>query len=176
MAMKPSWQPLGAGELNEWRALVSDYPGQPYYKLVEHDQLPNSIPQGLRDKINHAVLMASGTLDGDVMMVCNLCRIDEKDSAIDQQPFAVVFDSHGNAESGVYANHGDWQDRTVKPPKPFWDVVAASGVGSYVYPEIPAGSESGLLADVPESSHGHAFNEMIQQVRTRGYLGGSDST
>ena len=174
MSPQESWKPLESGELQEWRKMISDYPGQPYFKFVKQADLPISIPTTLRDKINHGVVMASGTSEGNIILVCNLCRVDAKDSAIDQQPFALVVDSLGNAPSGMYLQHGDWLDRTTHPPQQFWDAVAESGVGGFFCPLIPQGCESGTLESLPESSHGQAFNEMVSRFRSKGCLNDSN--
>ena len=174
MSPQENWKPLGSGELQEWRKVISDYPGQPYFKVVKQADLPTSIPTTLRDKINHGVVMASGTPEGNVILVCNLCRVHPKHSAIDQQPFALVLDSLGNAPSGMYLQHGDWLDRTTHPPQQFWDAVAESGVGGFLCPSIPQECESGSLANLRESSHGQAFNEMVRRFRSNGCLDDPD--
>src|SRR5271166_1838345 len=173
MPAKESWKQLDADQIQEWRNLTSDYPGQPYYKHLTPQELPSGIPPTLRSKINHAILMASGTPQGEVMLVCDLCRADKdrKGRVIDQQPFALVLDGHGNAPSGMYLHHGDWdKDRTFRPPQSFWDAVDQSGLGRYFYPEIPAGRDSGFLSDLPVSSYGNAFQEMVLRFKDSGYL------
>ena len=162
---KESWKPLSRDELNDWRQLWSDFPMEPFYKQISQNQLPASIPVSLREKINDAVVMTSGTPQGDVVMVCNLCRVDAKDAALDQQPFAIVFDSHGNSGSGVYLNHGDWHGRTSSPPPEFWDHVDKSGIGGYFYPVIPNGNPSGTLESISDTSHRVAFNEMVIRLK-----------
>ena len=128
---KESWIPLSSVELNDWKQLWGDFPPEPFYKQIGQDELPASMPSSLRDKIDNGVVMVSGTPEGDVVMVCNLSRVDHKDSAVDQQPFAIIFDSQRHAGSGVFLNHGTWEGRTSSPPDEFWDHVDESGVGNY---------------------------------------------
>jgi hypothetical protein len=138
-----SWIPMEESRLQEWQSLVSDYPGHPYYKFLTNEQIPSTIPHSLKTKINHAVLMVSGTSLGEVMLVCNLCRVDLKDTAIDQQPFAIVLDGHGHSQSGVYLD---------------------------LFPVIPSGSETGALSSLHPTSHGAAFSEMVRRCRDAGSL------
>ncbi|MEQ8853604.1 hypothetical protein [Gimesia sp.] len=165
-----NWKPLTSSELSDWRALYKDFPSKAYYKQIGQDALPNSMPKSLKQKIDNCVVMASGTPEGDVVMVCNLCRVDQKDSAVDQQPFAIVFDSHGHAESGVYLDHGNWPERTSSPQSDFWRHVDESGIGNYFYPSLPDGSQSGTLESLPETSHRAAFNEMVSRMQRKNLI------
>jgi len=161
---KESWKSLSTEELNQWRQLCSDFPKEPFYKLVSQSQLPASMPTSLKEKIINAVLMTSGTPQGDVVMVCNLCRIDTKDAALDQQPFAIVFDSHRESGSGMYLNHGDWRGRTTSLSDEFWKQVEQSGISGCFYPTVPDGKLSGTLDSLSNTSNGDAFAEMIKRL------------
>ena len=155
------WKPLVASETEEWRALLPSGVNDPSYRYIEPREFPSSIPESLKAKLDSAVVMASGSPGGTTYLVCNLNRIDRKDDAVDQQPFALAFDANGEVASGVYINHGNWPGRTQRLPAEYTAHVQASGIGKYFIPTIPEATREGLLSDLSESSHRHAFDKVI---------------
>jgi hypothetical protein len=54
-----------------------------------------------------------------MMYLVNIHRVDQKVVAIDQEPFAVVFNGPTPALLGCMIHHGDGPGRTTSPPPVF---------------------------------------------------------
>jgi len=83
---------------------------EPWFKVIPQEQIPSVFPKSFRAKMDHAVVMGSGDGTGKVYLVVNAQRVDTKASAIDQEPFGVVFDNGVPSESGVFIHHGVGKD------------------------------------------------------------------
>lgn len=92
-------------------------------------------------------------------------RVDSYDNSVDQMPFGLVFIGDGPIPSGCLIQHGDWDNRTTKPPTEFWDLVNASGTNSY-YPlsELPSAS-SGKITDLSINSQHAAFGKLVEVLK-----------
>ena len=108
--MKLSWIEISEEDKNEWKDIC-----QPnHYKIISPGELPQSIPDKLRAKCNSAVILYSGEVGGDFLYcMTNMNRFDERDNAIDQEPFGFVM-FRGEVQSrGCIIHHGNWENRTI---------------------------------------------------------------
>ena len=114
------------------------------------------LPEGLLSKTNSVFAMASGSPSATVFMA-NLNRVDTSASAIDQEPYIVVFDHDDSAASGGFVHHGPWEGRTTSPDEGFFAAITASGIQAH-YPlqEMPTAS-SGNIDDLCVDSQGAAW-------------------
>ena len=135
------------------------------FRVVPSGSLPEVIPQSLRDKCVDSLVMGSGSNDGYAYYVVNLLRKDEKDRAVDQQPFCLWFSGSQVAPSGCLVQHGDWEDRTIDVPERFFDDVRKTGVAPYVgLLQIPT-SQSGSITALSASTHEKAFDRVVRRVK-----------
>ena len=112
-----------------------------------------------------AVMIAAPTSTGGTYLVFNARRVDTKDRAIDQEPFAIINHSTGPSSAGMFIHHGDWEGRTETAPQEFWDHVEESGIGDYFFSNPPAGLLSGTFAQLPKGDRG-AFEQAIILIRS----------
>ncbi len=135
------------------------------YRVVDRAAIPEFIASGLRVKADSALIVASGSPDGTMMFMVNINRVDRKAVAIDQEPFAIVFNGNAPALSGCIIHHGDWRGRTTMPPPEFWTALAASGLGNrYPYSELPS-KVAGLITELAIQSHHDAFKALDAQLK-----------
>lgn len=97
------------------------------YCVLSQASIPSVIPAGLKGKCQEAV---ASTCDLGVVYSINLQRIDEKDKAIDQMPFALVAVPNMEASSCLL-HHADYKGRTTHPDGTFWQMVNASEIEEY---------------------------------------------
>lgn len=163
MPNNPSFIPLTTDRAQEIKSLFPKDMSEPWYRVIPKEQIPGVFPEPFRVKFDHAVIMGSGDASGKVYLVLNAHRVDLKASAIDHEPFGVVFDNGVPSESGVFIHHGDWSGRTESgvPPQ-FWDHVAASGIGNYHPPPSLSPNSSGSLHDLVTTSDLNAFNQTLK--------------
>ena len=83
------------------------------YVWLSSSEIPSAISASLRSKMTSALLIWEHTSSGCLYLVCNGTRLDEKDNALDQEPFGVVVHSSGANPSGIFIHHGDWRNRTT---------------------------------------------------------------
>ena len=125
------------------------------YCVLSQASIPSVIPDGLKGKCQEAVVVAS-TCDMGVVYCINLQRIDVKDKAVDQMPFALVAVPN-MAASSCLLHHADYEGRTSHPDESFWQMVNASGIEEYVQlPESPP-SRKGPISTLKGSSHEKGF-------------------
>lgn len=125
------------------------------YRVLDQASIPSVIPEGLRGKCQEAVVVAS-TCDTGVVICINLQRVDTKNKAIDQMPFALVAIPN-MAASSCLLHHADYQGRTTYPDDNFWQIVNASGIEQYIQsPESPP-NKCGPLSELKGSSHEKGF-------------------
>ena len=128
-------------------------PGE--YCVLSQASIPSVIPENLKQKCQGAVIVAS-TCDTGLVVCINLQRVDTKDKAIDQMPFALIA-VPDNAASSCLLHHADYQGRTTYPDDGFWEMVNASGIEKYVqFPESPP-NKKGSLSELKGSSHEKGF-------------------
>lgn len=159
--MKYKWFEISHENREEWESLCP--PNE--YRVVDPTLLPSIIPIALKNKLNSALIIASGEANGIVFYMINLMRVDTKDAAIDQQPFGLAFVGDTPIPSGCLIDHGNWQGRTIKPPSDFWSLISKSGIRS-VYPlaEMPRNS-FGNIRDLQVTSQEEAFNTIVLQLK-----------
>jgi hypothetical protein len=142
------------------------------YRVVDQGGIPSFIPEDLRRKADGALIVASGSLSGNMMFMVNIHRVDQKVSAIDQEPFAIVFNGPTSALSGCIIHHGDWGNRTVSPPQEFWSALAASGLGNcYPFSELPPNA-SGPIGELAVQSQHDAFKALNVRLKNCFTTGG----
>jgi hypothetical protein len=149
--MKCQFFHLEKEKVDEVRKVCS--PGT--YCVLDRDSIPSVIPEKLKEKCHEAVIMAS-TCETGIVYCINLQRIDQRDKAIDQMPFALVAVPN-MAASICLLHHADFQGRTSHPNDGFWQMLNASGIEGYVQlPESPPNSK-GPLSELKGSSHEKGF-------------------
>lgn len=158
---KPSWLNLTLTQQQELDAF-SRMPG---WRLLSKESLPTVFPQSFREKLDSGIVIAAPTSSGGTWLVFNALRVDSRDQAIDQEPFAIIVHSTGAASSGMFLHHGDWPGRTESPPSGFWDRVQESGIGNYFYSNPPSGLTSGDLYQLPPG-HREAFEKVTAYHRS----------
>jgi hypothetical protein len=95
----------------------------------------------------------------------NVNRVDFRDGAIDQEPFALAFFAQGPAPSGCFIHHGEWFGRTDPPPPEFWQHLQASGLGTcYPLASLPH-QQSGPLHELRIRSQQEAFQAVVGKMR-----------
>jgi hypothetical protein len=160
-----SFIPLTTAKAEELKSLFPQDTSEPWFKVIPKEQIPGVFPESFREKLDHAVVMGSGDVSGNVYLVLNARRVDLKASAIDEEPFGVVFDNGVPSESGVFIHHGDWDGRTEsRVPPHFWEHVAASGIGNYYPPPSLLPNSSGSLHEIQTTSNLSAFNQTIKTM------------
>jgi hypothetical protein len=135
------------------------------YRVVGRDAIPPFIASGHRAKADSALIVASGSPDGVMMFMVNVHRVDRKAVAIDQDPFAIVFNGPTPALSGCSIHHGDWLGRTTTPPPQFWTALAESGIGNcYPFSELPS-KPAGPISELAVQSHHDAFKVLNARLK-----------
>jgi hypothetical protein len=161
MGKSVTWFDGSDEDAQEWKDLCPENE----FRVVKASQLPKIVPSRLLDKADSALVIASGTASGDVVYMLNINRVDQTDRAIDQEAFGIAFRSDDTTTSGCLIHHGQWENRTSKPPQCFWDVVAASGIGNcYPIPELPV-AKSGTLSELCIKSQEGAFQEVVTKLK-----------
>ncbi len=167
---KYDWIDVKHQQVQELIALKQQIKCDPGYMVLSQDELPSVISAALQAKCPEALLMSSTTANDTTILVCNLYRVDQKDFALDQQPFAVAVTSTSTASSGLFIQHGNWDGRTnYNVPQAFWDIVAASGVGA-VGPTIALPSNNGPFSDLQGFPDEKAFMRVITQFQKAGII------
>lgn len=138
------------------------------FRVILPCSLSQIIPRPLIEKSDSAVLVSSGSLDGKVLYMASLNRVDFKDKAIDQEIFGIVFDTNVSS-NGCFIHHGNWQGRTIKPPEDFWDTINIIGLGHIIdFGDLP-NKRSGWSCEV-NSSHQEAFSRLNNRFKEKSLL------
>ena len=156
MPTKESWldiTPEQQDELATWIVL-------PGYRIVKGTDLPSVIPDGIRLKIDSALVIADHSSTGGMYVVFSNNRIDKKDKANDIEPMGVLIHSTGPSPKVVFLHHGDWKGRTTALTPEHLE----SGSCDYFYHNPHDGQLSGPLDDLPEGHRG-AFHRTIAAIR-----------
>ncbi len=147
------WDPPSYSAYEEWKTICPEMT----YRRAEPDEFCGLLPSSLLEKASSVFAMGSASPRASVFLA-NLNRVDTAGSAIDQEPYLVVFDHRTCTASGLFVHHGDWAGRTTKPDRGFWEAVSASGIlVHYPLVEMPV-PESGSIRELrTDSSHSQAF-------------------
>ena len=136
------------------------------------NMLPDALPDKLVSKYDSVLVIASGiSLGGGADVVCYMAngnRVDFKDNAIDQMPFGFILSRAGLLlPSGCLIQHGDWEERTAKPPEEFWDYALESGIG-HCFPiqELPE-QQAGTIDDIKIQSQHDALADLFTELKRR---------
>jgi hypothetical protein len=160
MAQKVNWILLDADQ----QAGLTGLSKSPGWRIVPPKELASVLPSGLVPKLDSIMVIAEPTSTGGVYLMLNTFRVDGEE--IDQQPFGVIVSSSGASSSGVWVNHGRWEDRTVDLPEDFLDIVGKSTIGSYYYANPPFGLLEGSLEQL-SGGHREAFAKATSLLRRR---------
>ena len=135
------------------------------YRVLSGSQITTLLPEKLTNQYDSVIVVASGSNDGTAYYMMNGNRVDFKDQAIDQMPFALAFIGDEPVISGSLVQHGDWTDRTVPMPSDFQSYVQASGIGA-LYPlhELPQ-NNSGSIEELIGTSQEAAFKDVFASIR-----------
>lgn len=105
------------------------------YRVVQKNDFPEFLPDGLTDKFNCAMAAGSGNANVDTFLFQGF-RIDG--SAIDEHQYIVTFDkNNGNVFAG-FVEHADYKDRTTEMPDEMRELISLSGINVPVqFPRKP---------------------------------------
>lgn len=159
--MQFSYFDISSESFDDWRRLCPV--GE--YRVLPAGSVPAIVPAGLMQKADSVVIVASGTQEGTAFYMVNVNRVDHRAQAIDQQPFLLAFVGTSPVGSGVLVHHGNWTDRTTKPPAAFWHHVQHSGIGAvWQLSTLPANS-AGSLSELANPSYGSAFRTGLSEIQ-----------
>lgn len=160
--MNISTYSVSSDHRRELERIAQDCSLESGYKWLSSTEMPSVIPQALKEKMPSAILMWERTSVGSIYLVCNGIRIDEKDSALDQEPFGIIVHSSGGSTFGIFIHHGDWNNRSVPITGEVRKILQSTSLSRrFPLGEIPSKS-SGPLSDLKETSHEKAFRRVIQ--------------
>ena len=160
MGQKLNWLLLDADQ----QAGLTSLSKSPGWRIVPPREVAPVLPSGLVPKLDSVMVIPEPTSTGGVYLILNTFRVDGEE--MDQQPFGVIVSSTGASSSGVWVNHGQWDERTVDLPDDFVDVVSNSSIGSYYYANPPLGVLEGSL-DQLSGGHRQACAKITGLLRQR---------
>jgi len=145
---------------SEWESLCPPN----HYKIIKPSELPAPIPDALKDKCSHAVMISSGVVGtSTVWCMVNLNRLDKKDNAIDQEPFIYAVRDGEFLPSGCIVHHGDWEGRTVALPE-IVPTVTSSLLEDIITGHFPA--EVGTIGALsPDNPYIRAFGIVVEEMK-----------
>jgi hypothetical protein len=159
--MQYSYFDISSESFQDWRSLCPV--GE--YRVLPAGSMPAIVPAGLMQKADSIVIVASGTQEGTAFYMVNINRVDHRAQAIDQQPFLLAFVGTLPVGSGVLVHHGNWTDRTTRPPAAFWHYMQHSGIGAvWSISTLPVNS-AGSLSELANPSHGSAFRAGLSEIQ-----------
>lgn len=158
--LKFSPRDVGYGSFSDWSGVCP--PNS--YVIVHPSGLPGTLPDALTEKFHRVVVMHSSSNETS-FIVANGLRVDAKDNAIDQEPFAAGFDHANQVASGGFLHHGTWADRTYRPDASFFTAVQASGIQAHYPLAILPTAESGHLSTLQPPTHTQAFWEAVNALK-----------
>jgi hypothetical protein len=163
--MNYNWFNISNENRKKWEGICPTGEYRIYSVSAVTNVLAGILPEALISKYNSVFISGSATLDGNVYFMANGNRVDASGSAIDQMPFGLAFVGNSISGSGCLIQHGDWVNRTTKPPLEFWDQIRKSGTASY-FPlsELPS-EAAGKLADLKIDSQNAAFGKLVDVLR-----------
>jgi len=134
-----------------------------YCRVLTQGDIPDFIPESIRTKCEGAYVAARASDDGNVYIMCDLHRVDQKASCIDREPLLAIVTSGGAFSYATFVHHGDWEGRSFNPGQEYWEKVKASGIGTYYNSGIDAGAEVIPLEDMPEGEE-QTFEAIIDRI------------
>ncbi len=138
------------------------------YRILRPEELKslNLLPDTLLDKMDSILLVCSGSSEDMACFMMNGNRVDFKDDAVDQMPFAFFCSGSTPLTSGSLTQHGDWPSRSDKsPPQEFWDQISSSGIGQcFPLPEMPV-CHSGSISDLKIKSQWDALEDSVSILK-----------
>ena len=156
-----TWFDTSQESRGAWEALCP--PGE--FRVINPNSVPPIIPKGLSERADSVLMVASGSPDGQILIMANIHRVDSGDQAIDQEPFGIVFHANSAAPSGVLLHHGKWKDRTTRPPEEFWRTLQSSGIGNcYPFSQLPH-KKAGPITDLSVPSQHGAFAALVSRLK-----------
>jgi len=162
MAKKYDWFDISNEKREEWEKLcpVNEF------RIVKPNQVPSIIPESLVEKFDSVLIVSSASTAGQVAYyMANGNRVDFKAGEIDQMPFGLAFVGASAIPSGALIQHGDWANRSTKPPPDFWTHVSESGIGRcYPLSELPS-SSSGSIHELKIDSQHKAFDKIVSILK-----------
>ena len=81
---------LSSSHIEEFEQIAKECNATSGYKWLPSSRIPSAIPESLRKQMTSALLMWEPTSSGSVYLVVNGIRHDQKDNALDQEPFGIV--------------------------------------------------------------------------------------
>ena len=135
-----------------------------HYRIIAAHQLPPPIPQALKMKCNSALIIVSGEVESSTVWdMANLYRYDEKQNAVDQEPFGYVVQSGEFFPSGCLVHHGDWTGRTIDLPAEI-DSVYSTQINDILLTQLP--NSSGSICELSsDSSNIMAFTTLVSELK-----------
>jgi hypothetical protein len=156
-----TWFDTSQEDRSEWQKLCPA--GE--YRIVSPNSVPAVIPRGLLNKADSVLVVASGSAEGQILYMVNIHRADTRALAIDQEPFGIIFHGNSPASAGCLLHHGNWQDRTTKPPPQFWIALHSSSIGLCLplvtLPNTPAGP----ITQLNNPSQHDAFTALVAKMK-----------
>ncbi len=163
--MKYSPHDINPDQQNEINNLMNEFPYGTYYKMLSNTEIPSVIPESLRIKMTHAVLMVEKSTSADIFLICNGVRHDIKDNALDDQTFGVIIKSTGCSTSGYIIQHGNWIERTKNITPEILSVLNSTTLKDY-FPLIDTPINNfGPLSDLNKTSHKGAFETFVNKLK-----------
>jgi hypothetical protein len=161
MGSKFTWIDTSKEDRKEWEKLCPA--GE--FRIVSPNSVPATIPKALLNKADSVLVVASGSADGQILYMANIHRVDTPAQAIDQEPFGIVFHGTTPASAGCLLHHGNWQDRTTKPPQAFWTALGSSGIGSYFPIQTLPNTTAGPISQLSNPSQHDAFRALVAMMK-----------
>jgi hypothetical protein len=162
LAKMPIWfqqMPLQDAHFSGMREMAAENS----YRVVNPSDIPG-VPTGLARRCDAAVVMRSGSLEQEYVVV-NLFRRDGNN--YDQMPLGTLLVS-GSGVAAILTHHGDWDDRTfpVSPTAPSYSLSPASSsiyTSSFATIGLPS-QESGSILALTSQTNLDAFNRVVAEI------------
>ncbi|MEM0201508.1 MAG: hypothetical protein QXD23_03830 [Candidatus Micrarchaeaceae archaeon] len=114
------------------------------YRIVKPEDLPNWYPEGLKEKMNNALVLESGIDYSTYMIQGN--RIDNEN--IDEHQYIISFDEQGNKIDEGFIEHTDYEGRTKEISPEMKCALEKSGISvDFHFNGLPQ-NETGSLDDL----------------------------
>lgn len=138
---------------NEWDKTQWDgYIPINSYSYKEVNELPDFIQNnGLVDKFNSALVVASGSSDYDFYTVIGY-RPDEKNSVVDEHAFVYMYDKTNESWDGGILHHADYDGRTTPLSKESTEILNISGITASILLERAPEQKDGTLEDLEKEN------------------------
>jgi hypothetical protein len=148
----------------EFTAIVNDLPFGSGFKKVRTCDLPSAIPPSLVEKIRITIFMYDKPNPNKATLIYNCIRLDEKDSALDQQPFGFVICCTENSHRGYCVQHGNWNLRSEKLSTEMQPYLGSTLLFDHFPISGMPKNSSGALSELQETPHELAFKTIIELI------------